>query len=49
MSRHTQTEILMLTKLNLAHGVAHNTVYRDKKVMKAIFQLLFQTETKNAN
>ena len=27
MSRHTQTEISMLTKLNLSHGVADNTVY----------------------
>ena len=27
MYRHTQTEISMLTKLNLAHGVAYNTVH----------------------
>ena len=35
MSRHTQTEISMLTKLNLAHGVAEHTVglYRHAAIL----------------
>ena len=38
MSRYTQTEISMKTKLNLAHGVVYNTVLTN--IRRAVLQIL---------